>query len=63
MTAVGPKQLGKQVEIFQSGSSRNVSMKLVVVWSELIVICPWVVNFVIVYPPGYLEEQLAQSLP
>lgn len=37
-------------------------MKSVVIWSEHIVICPWAVKFVIVHPPGYLEEQLARSL-
>lgn len=69
MTAVGPKQLGKQVEIFQSGTSLlgekclkclyEISCDLVCTYCGL----PWVVKFVIVNPPGYLEEHLAQSLP
>lgn len=43
-------------------SVRNVFMRPVVIGSERIVICLWVVKFVIVYPPAYLEEHLAQSL-
>lgn len=37
-------------------------MKSAVIWCEHIVVCPWTVKFVIVYPSGYLEEHLAQSL-
>lgn len=69
MTAVVPKQLGKQVEIFQGGSSLSREMSLKCVHENGCDLVGKYCDFpmggkmvVIVYPPGYLEEQLAQSL-